>query len=220
MPVVGTLTTGIAHEIQNQLTILGYAEVIKMAVPDNQQVAQYVKNILDTRNRILSIVDEIRQFARNQEQEYEKSLMLLTEVINMAVNIMQYDTDAKKRSIVKEFQTSPMMMLNRDKMIQVIINLIRNAVQATGLNGTITVIVSENRNHVCIEIRDDGCGIAPEHAEKIWTPFFTTKGEQGTGLGLEICKRIIEGHSGQIFSRVKWGKARHSRLNCRSIRLR
>jgi C4-dicarboxylate-specific signal transduction histidine kinase len=56
----------------------------------------------------------------------------LTEVINMAVNIMQYDTDAKKRSIVKEFQTSPMIMLNRDKMIQVIINLIRNAVQATG----------------------------------------------------------------------------------------
>ncbi len=50
----------------------------------------------------------------------------------MAVNIMQYDTDAKKRSIVKEFQTSPMIMLNRDKMIQVIINLIRNAVQATG----------------------------------------------------------------------------------------
>lgn len=206
LAVVGTLTTGIAHEIRNQLTILGYAEVIKMAVPDNQQVAQYVKNILDTRNRILSIVDEIRQFARNQEQEYEKSLVPLTEVINMAVNIMQYDTDAKKRSIVKEFQTSPMIMLNRDKMIQVIINLIRNAVQATGTNGTITVIVSENRNHVCIEIRDDGCGIAPEHAEKIWTPFFTTKGEHGTGLGLEICKRIIEGHSGQIFFQSEVGK--------------
>ena len=206
LAVVGKLTAGIAHEIRNQLTILGYAEVIKMAVPENKQVAQYVKSILDTRNRILSIVEEIRQFAKNQEQEYEKSLLSLTEVVNTALSIMQYDTDAKKRSIIKEFQTSPVIWLNRDKMIQVIINLLRNAVQATEAHGTITVTVSENQHRARIDVSDDGCGIAPEHAEKIWTPFFTTKGDQGTGLGLEICKRIIEGHNGRIFYQSEIGK--------------
>ena len=205
LTVVGTLTAGIAHEIRNQLTILGYAEVIKMAVPENKQVAQYVKNILDTRNRILSIVDEIRQFAKNQEQVYEKSMSSLTDVVNTALNIMHYDKDAKKRSIIKEFQTSPVLLLNRDKIVQVIINLIRNAVQATDVNGTITVTVSENQDHVVIAVKDNGRGIDPEHVEKIWQPFFTTKGEYGTGLGLDICKRIIEGHSGQISCQSDYG---------------
>ena len=205
LAVVGTLTAGIAHEIRNQLTILGYAEVIKMAVPDNKQVAQYVKNILDTRNRILSIVDEIRQFAKNQEQEYEKSMFSLTDVVNTALNIMHYDRDAKKRSIIKEFQTSPVLLLNRDKIVQVMINLVRNAVQATDVNGTITVSVSENQDHVVIAVKDNGCGIDREHVEKIWQPFFTTKGEYGTGLGLDICKRIIEGHSGRISCQSEYG---------------
>lgn len=205
LAVVGKLTAGIAHEIRNQLTILGYAEVIKMAVPENKQVAQYVKNILDTRNRILSIVDEIRQFAKNQEQVYEKSMFPLSEIINTALSIMQYDKDAKKRSIVKEFQSSPVLLLNRDKIIQVLINLFRNAVQATDDNGTIRVTVHENQNHAVIALNDNGCGIAPEHVEKIWTPFFTTKGEYGTGLGLDICKRIIEGHNGQISCQSDYG---------------
>jgi signal transduction histidine kinase len=198
LAVVGKLTAGIAHEIRNQLTILGYAEVIKMAVPDNQQVGKYVQNILDTRNRILSIVDEIRQFARNQTQSYEKAQFLLTNVINTALNIMSYDKEAKRRTIEKDYQVSPVLTINRDKIIQVLINLIRNAIQATSDAGTISVRVAENQHYALIDIADDGCGISPEHIGSIWQPFFTTKGEQGTGLGLDICKRIIEGHNGHI----------------------
>ncbi len=198
LAVVGKLTAGIAHEIRNQLTILGYAEVIRMAVPDNQQVGQYVQNILDTRNRILSIVDEIRQFARNQTQSYEKAPFLLTDVLDTALSIMSYDKEAKRRTIEKEYQVSPVLTMNRDKIIQVFINLIRNAVQATTDGGTITIRVAENQHHAVIDITDDGCGIAPELLDCIWQPFFTTKGELGTGLGLDICKRIIEGHNGCI----------------------
>ena len=199
LAVVGTLTTSIAHEIRNQLTVLGFAEIIKMAVPDNQQVAQYVQNILDTRNRILSIVDEIRQFAKNQIQVYEKELFQISEVINTTLNILQYDKDAKKRTIVKEFHAYPVLNINRDKITQVLINLLRNAVHATEPGDTITLVINENHTHATIEVIDHGCGIPPENQETIWKPFFTTKGEQGTGLGLDICKRIIEGHNGHIY---------------------
>jgi signal transduction histidine kinase len=198
LAVVGKLTAGIAHEVRNQLTILGYAEVIKMAVPDNKQIAQYVQNILDARNRILSIVEEIRQFAKNQTQSYTKDLFFLTDIVDASLNIMSYDKETKKRTIVKKFQASPMLKLNKDKIIQVLINLVRNAVQATTDAGEITVLVTQNQEQAILQIADNGCGIPSEHLNKIWQPFFTTKGEDGTGLGLEICKRIIEGHHGRI----------------------
>ena len=198
LAVVGKLTAGIAHEIRNQLTILGYAEVIKMAVPENERVGHYVQNILDARDRILSIVEEIRQFARNQAQSYTKETHSLTDVVDMALNIISYDKEAKKRKIVKEFQASPILKLNRDKIIQVLINLSRNAVQATDEIGEVTVLVIQDQQYARVQVTDNGCGITPENLDKIWQPFFTTKGELGTGLGLDICKRIIEGHDGQI----------------------
>lgn len=199
LAVVGKLTAGIAHEIRNQLTILGYAEVIKMAVPENERVGQYVQNILGARDRILSIVEEIRQFARNQAQSYTKETHSLTDVVDMALNIISYDKEAKKRKIVKEFQASPILKLNRDKIIQVLINLSRNAVQATEEDGEVTVLVTtQNQQYARVQVIDNGCGITPENLDKIWQPFFTTKGELGTGLGLDICKRIIEGHDGRI----------------------
>jgi signal transduction histidine kinase len=198
LAVVGKLTAGIAHEIRNQLTILGYAEIIKMAVPDNKQVEQYVQNILGARDRILSIVEEIRQFARNQAQSYVKKTVSLADAVETALSIISYDKEAKARNIVKTFQAPPVLPLNRDKIIQVIINLVRNAVQATSAGEEITVLVSQNQNYGLIRISDTGCGIAAEHLSQIWQPFFTTKGEEGTGLGLDICKRIVEGHGGQI----------------------
>jgi len=205
LAVVGKLTAGIAHEVRNQLTILGYAEVIKIAVPDNERVDQYVQNILGARDRILSIVEEIRQFARNQTQSYTKETLSLTDVVDISLNIMSYDNEAKKREIVKKFQTSPVLKLNKDKIIQVLINLIRNAVQATEEKGEITILVAQDQKYARVQITDNGCGITPENLDNIWQPFFTTKGELGTGLGLDICKRIIEGHDGRIYCKSKLG---------------
>jgi two-component system sensor histidine kinase/response regulator len=205
LAIVGKITAGIAHEIRNQLTILSFAEVIKMAVPDNEQVGQYVKNILDVRDRILSIVDEIRQFAKNQVQLYAKDVCSLTDIVDMSLNIMSYDKEAKKRKFVKTFRAFPVLKLNRDKISQVLINLIRNAVQATREAGEITISVAQNQGHVRLQVADNGCGIPPENLPKIWQPFFTTKEEEGTGLGLEICKRIIEGHDGKIYCESKVG---------------
>ncbi len=205
LAVVGKLTAGIAHEVRNQLTVLGYAEVIKMTFPEDEQVGLYVQNILDARTRILSIVDEIRQFARNQTQSYEKEPFLLTNAVNTALNIMNYDKEVLKRKIVRDFRVSPVLTINSDKIIQVIINLIRNAVQATAEGGQISVVVTKNQFHAIIDITDDGKGIPREILDAIWQPFFSTKGEEGTGLGLDICRRIIKGHNGDISCRSEVG---------------
>jgi signal transduction histidine kinase len=121
------------------------------------------------------------------------------------MSIMSYDREVQKRNFVKKYQGTPVLSLNHDKIIQVLINLIRNAVHATTDRGTITVAITENQQYVVVDVSDDGCGIPPKHQELIWQPFFTTKGEYGTGLGLDICKRIIEGHHGRIFCQSEVG---------------
>ena len=206
LAVVGKLTAGIAHEIRNQLTVLGYAEIIQMAVPENEQVSLYVKNILAARDRILGIVEEIRQFARNQAQSYPKEPTPLRTVIETAINIMSYDKAAKCRSIVRNIEASPILSVNKDKLIQVIINLLRNAIQATDDDGEITVSLMTRESLAVMQVRDTGSGIQPDTLRKIWQPFFSTKGEEGTGLGLDICKRIIEGHNGNIYCKSRPGK--------------
>lgn len=206
LAVVGKLTAGIAHEIRNQLTVLGYAEIIQMAVPGNHQVSQYVENILGARDRILSIVEEIRQFARNQAQTYTKEPASLTEIVETALNIISYDKAAKRRAIVRKFEASPTVPVNKDKLVQVLINLLRNAIQATDEDDEITVELTTRGALAVIQVHDTGSGIQPKHLRKIWQPFFTTKGEEGTGLGLDICKRIVEGHHGHIACESQVGK--------------
>ncbi len=206
LAVVGKLTAGIAHEIRNQLTVLGYAEIIKMAVPGNEQVNQYVENILGARDRILSIVEEIRQFARNQAQSYPKEPTSLRDIVETALNIMGYDKAAKRRTIIRKIEASPILSVNKDKLIQVVINLLRNAIQATQDEDEITVSLTTRDTLAVVQVRDTGCGIQPEFLRKIWQPFFSTKGEEGTGLGLDICKRIVEGHNGHIYCESQLGK--------------
>jgi len=88
--------------------------------------------------------------------------------------------------------------VNAEKILQVALNLIRNALQATREGGHIRIGLARAGDRARIEVADDGVGIAPEHLGRIWEPFFTTKGETGTGLGLGICKRIVEEHGGAI----------------------
>jgi len=88
--------------------------------------------------------------------------------------------------------------VNQEKILQVALNLLRNALQATREGGTIRVGVHREGDRARLEVADDGVGIAPEHLARIWEPFFTTKGDTGTGLGLGIVKRIVEEHGGTI----------------------
>jgi signal transduction histidine kinase len=82
----------------------------------------------------------------------------------------------------------------------------RNAIQATGDDDDITVSLSQLDSMAVLKVRDTGSGIQAEHLRKIWQPFFSTKGEEGTGLGLDICKRIVEGHHGNISCESQPGK--------------
>jgi signal transduction histidine kinase len=149
--------------------------------------------VLNGQRRALELVEEIRAFARNQNEEYEKERRPIAPTIERALSILRLDPMASKRALQFTYNCSPELFFNEGKIEQVLINLIRNAAEATVDNrGEITVSLEEGNGEVFIRVTDNGSGIAPELANRIWEPFFTTKGDEGTGLGLEICRRIIE----------------------------
>lgn len=111
--------------------------------------------------------------------------------------------------VVKNFQTIPQIACYRDELNQVWTNIIHNAIYAMSLKGKLTIETYTEEQYVVVAITDDGTGINPNEIDKIFDPFFTTKPEgEGTGLGLDISKRIIEKHYGKITVKSKVGQTR------------
>ena len=202
---IGQFASGISHEVKNQLVVLMAVDFIRKLYPDDKKIIQYTQYILEARNRILSLLDEIRDFSKSKD--YEKHKGDLVQLIDRTVKICRFDADLKKMSLNFDNPSikSAFSNINEDKIQQVLINLIRNAAHASKPKSSINIFLSEDEVYWIISIKDEGSGIPEEIRDKIWQPFFTTK-SSGTGLGLDICKKIIDNHDGQIYFETEINK--------------
>lgn len=199
LATIGKLTSAISHEIRNRLALLTGVEFIEMKYSDDPEVKQFTNMVLEGQRRALALVEEIRAFARNRTEQYEKTRKAIVPAIKKTLSIINLDPAVAKRTLNFNYEVEPELVFNEEKIDQVIINLIRNAVEATKeYEGIVDINLSIVEDHLLIQVKDNGQGIPPEIMSSIWEPFFTTKGEEGTGLGLEICRRIIEAHNGSI----------------------
>ncbi|MBI4852023.1 MAG: FHA domain-containing protein [Acidobacteria bacterium] len=199
LATIGKLTSAISHEIRNRLALLTGIEFIEMKYSDDPEVKQFTNMVLEGQRRALALVEEIRAFARNRTEHYEKTRKPIVPAIKKTLSIIQLDTAVAKRIVNFNYDTEPELVFNEEKLEQVIINLVRNAVEATEeYTGEININLAVVEKNVVIQVSDNGQGIAQEIMGAIWEPFFSTKGEEGTGIGLEICRRIIEAHNGHI----------------------
>lgn len=207
LSVVGQLAAGIAHEVGNPLTsISSLVQVIQRTTKDNfaQEKLELVKNQI---NRIAKTIRELVDFSR--PSNYEVKLTDINKVIQDAVNIVRYGKKSKDINFILELdQTLPKFTVVQDQIIQVFINLLLNAVDATeGKPGEIRVSSKMRGSDILIIVKDNGKGIADEIKEKIFEPFFTTKkvGE-GTGLGLWVSYGIVKNFNGEIDVQSEVGK--------------
>lgn len=207
LATIGKLTSGISHEIRNRLALLTGVEFIEMKYGHDPDVKVFTEMVKMGQQRALALVDEIRAFARNRNEDFIKSRLSIVKTIEKALSILKLDPSAMCRTIDFYYDCEPIIPFNEAKIEQVIINLIRNAIEATQQDtGKIIINLTTNQAEVIISISDNGAGIPTDMLQRIWEPFFTTKGEEGTGLGLEICRRIIESHRGEIKCESSVGK--------------
>ncbi|MCD1260117.1 GHKL domain-containing protein [Paenibacillus athensensis] len=193
LTMAGTLAAGIAHEIRNPLTSLrGFLQLMRQREP------QYTEIMLSEVDRINEIVSELLELAHPKETLFE--LHGLQPILQNAITLLDAQSNLHNVQLTGRYAkgTERLVVLGKEsKLKQVFINLIKNAIEAMPDGGRIRISLAASDAWACIEIVDSGLGIPPELLERIGQPFVTTK-ERGNGLGLVICKRIIEDHQGTI----------------------
>lgn len=214
LAAVGELAAGIAHEINNPLafvrTNLGvlrdHWSDVAAALDDasrRPEAAEALKEgeeiigeSIEGVDRAARIVRDVREFshAGRPEREHVEVNDLLDRVLRISTTKL-----ARGTTIERHYGDVPRIPASPQQLEQVFLNLIVNAIHATGGNGRVTVSTCQEAGAVIVRVSDDGCGIAPDVVDRIFDPFFTTKSVgEGTGLGLSISHQIVTNHEGEI----------------------
>lgn len=206
---VGEMATGIAHEIKNPLAgISGAISVLAQDFPEDDPRREIISQVLDQIARLNKTATDLLYFGRPGTPEF--SYVDLNGLIKDTLFFVSQHPEARNIHRVKEFERDlPPAWADPKQIQQVLFNVIINAIQAMEKGGTLTVATSSvthgDRLLLRIRISDTGPGIPEAEQEKIFAPFHTTK-TQGTGLGLPICRQLIEQHGGTIRLESRMGE--------------
>ncbi len=210
LTIIGKLTAGLLHEIRNPLTAIKLnLDYMKMYEEElSGELTESITSSLEAFDRINHIISDVLDFTKkNNEQNKGASLNKVTE---RAIEIIH--STASKRGIVTEKKLDnsiPNVVANENKLLQVILNLMNNAIEASQNKSKIVISTFEengaNKKKVIWQVEDFGCGIDPESVQKIQNGFYTSKSE-GSGVGLMVCKRILDEMHADLLFESSYGK--------------
>ena len=214
MASIGRLAAGVAHEINNPLAIInakaGLIEdlfSLKKEYQDDPKLLAQVKSIQQAVDRCSRITRRMLSFARSSDVSVQK--IDIGEIIHEVLGFIDEEAEHKGIDIVLELDKNlPLIETDKGKLQQIFLNLFSNALGALDEGGFIQIIVTiKDKDHLCIGVSDDGCGIPEKDLEKIFEPFFTTKtNKEGTGLGLYITYGLVKEIGGSISVTSEIGK--------------
>jgi PAS domain S-box-containing protein len=208
LAAIGTLSTALAHEIRNPLgSMRGLAQLLQEDILPEDPKRQYTKVIIKEIDRLNKIVEELLSFAQASSggMEFGEFNALVKEALAIA---KEHSAGTRNIQVNQHYdETIPRFNMEKEKMVQALLNLIINAYEASPENGLIEITTkylpassdypAPNHGLALCEIKNQGAPIPSEDYERIFDPFYTTK-KNGTGLGLSIAHQIIAAHSGVI----------------------
>jgi len=206
LAIAGQYSAAIMHEINNPLeTISHLAYLAKEEADDAKKVRLYLEQLESELANVIRIARQTLGFYGPADALRPVNL---AEVAESALLVHGRRISTKQVNLVKRLVEKATVKIHPGEMLQVLSNLIANAVDALPDKGTLAIRLRKSKNEVHLMIVDDGHGIPQSLIEKIFEPFFTTKKEQGTGLGLALSKAIVERHQGRIRTRSSVSQGR------------
>lgn len=195
---LGRLTAGIAHEIRNPLSIIGYA--LELLCRDGEltefqrEMAEKIEMEIE---RLNTLTNGLLSFSSAREGHLR--LVALNDLIEEILRLVRFELQRQAILLETEFAELPLVEADPNKLKQVVINLLMNAAQAMHGEGRIVLRTALCDNEVELAVSDTGPGVPADLLENIFNPFFTTRPEgEGTGLGLYLCRNIVREHGGEI----------------------
>ncbi len=208
---LGLISASVAHEIKNGMVAINTFVELLLQKGEDRELSETVQREL---KRINSLISQMMRFAAPPGRGAEHLAATAVEVHDLfeySLRLLHYPINSKLITLQKQFNAKPGVVLGDEaELQQVFMNLILNAVEALGANGTLTlstqlVEVPGSGRQMLIEVKDTGIGISQENLKRLFEPFFTTK-KNGTGLGLTICQRIVNQHGGSISAQSQTGR--------------
>jgi signal transduction histidine kinase len=193
--IIGEMAASIGHEIRNPLTtVRGYLQMFGMKRKYAEHGAQF-KIMIDELDRANLIITEFLSLSRRKAVELAYDS--LNDNINGIMPLLKVDALYTGHNIKAELSDIPEIAMDKKEIMQILLNLVRNGMEATPAGGTVTIKTGLVDGQVILAVQDTGGGIPKDVLDKLGTPFVTTK-ENGTGLGLPVCYRIAERHNAKI----------------------
>lgn len=196
MAAFGLLAAGIAHEVGNPLTSISSLVQMLQRHENDPYTQNKLSLVSGQLQRIRTTLRELIEFSRPASSE--RGRVALGDILDEALNIAKYYKRTRGRIATPTIPADlPPLSGVRDQLVQVFLNLVLNAIDATSRAGRIELGVERCGCGVEVTVRDNGCGISPEHTARLFQPYFTTK-KHGTGLGLFVTRTLIHEHGGTI----------------------
>lgn len=197
----------VAHELRTPLTaIKGYAEALMDGVlPASPETYQQIHAESERLNRL---VDDLQELSRVESRAAQLDIHPVDSavLIKTVTKRMQYQFDEKRITLISSLPHDPInIMADEGRVIQILTNLIGNALQYTPENGTVTVSIEREKDEARISVSDTGAGIPPQHLAKIFDRFYRvdksrSRTRGGSGIGLTIAKKLVEAHGGRLWA--------------------
>ncbi|MBU2699860.1 PAS domain S-box-containing protein [Sporomusaceae bacterium BoRhaA] len=193
--IVGQMAANLAHEIRNPLTtIRGYLQLMykKQFKRDQERTLMMLQEV----DRINTIITEYLALCKDKRVSLKKQQ--LNTILTQLYPLILADAKSLNQNVILELGLLPPILIDENEIRQLLINLVRNGLEAMQPNQTLTIYTYMQDDYAILAVQDQGTGIPSDILDEIGTPFFTTK-ECGTGLGLSVCYTIIERHQASLY---------------------
>lgn len=198
MASMGQLGAGIAHEFRNPLNTINASLYVlrKRADSNDPMIKKHLDLIEEEVGRSKALIDNLLDFARKSKAQ--RSKVDIADIIDQILTLVQKELKLFSIKIVKDYRTSKPALFNQDDLKQVLLNLILNAKDAMPNGGTLRFSLEDTKEGIVLKISDSGMGIPAQELDKIFEPFYTSKDEEGVGIGLSIVHSAVERNNGLI----------------------
>ena len=198
LTTLGRLTTGLGQALDSHRVATEDLSAATKRVSLDAELLDVVERTLEGGRALDSLLSDLLYFAENRERPLHLAHHDADAIATAALRLAEVDPISRKRNLTISLRSGSCVCVDRYAIYQVLINLLRNAMQATSDGGTIRLSTSLVDGEVVFEVSDNGVGMSAETQARLFEPFFTTKGRDGLGLGLRVSRLSVERHGGRL----------------------